>query len=479
VVTVRIAKKRPANAGWVGSLVTTQGLAKAGVEKKVLGRLGFKADVGQTAVVPSRDGTVKVLVGVGKEADLSDDRLREAGAAFTKGASDQRSAVLELGAVLRGRDVAAGVAAITEGVMLAGYRFDEHRSKARSGLGSVTIVGTGETGEAEGLQRGRVLGEAVCWARDQVNEPGGTLTPSVFATRIAERAEAAGVECEVLGKAAIVAERLGGVIAVNQGSVEEPRFVKLTYRPEGAVAELAFVGKGITFDSGGLSIKPADGMMSMKGDMGGAAAVTAATCALAELGLPVAVTTYTPLTDNMTGGAAQRPGDVFTARNGKTVEVLNTDAEGRLILADALSLASEAKPDLIVDLATLTGACVVALGPDIAGVMGNDEPLVREIEAAATAAGERVWPLPLPDRYRKQLDSTVADLKNIGTRYGGALTAGLFLREFVASGIPWAHVDIAGPAFADDGSNSLTPRGGTGFGVRTLVALAEARVEGF
>jgi leucyl aminopeptidase len=216
-------------------------------------------------------------------------------------------------------------------------------------------------------------------------------------------------------------------------------------------------------------------MMGMKGDMGGAAAVTAATCAIAELGLPVAITTYTPLTDNMTGGDAQRPGDVFTARNGTTVEVLNTDAEGRLILADALSIASEEKPDAIIDLATLTGACMVALGPEIAGVMGTDDSLVGEVEAAATEAGEKVWSLPLPKGYRKQLDSSVADLKNIGTRYGGALTAGLFLKEFVASGVPWVHIDIAGPAFAEDGSEPQNPRGGTGFGVRTLVALAAGR----
>jgi leucyl aminopeptidase len=478
VVTVKVAKKKPANAGWVGTLVTAQGAVRSGVDKKVLGRLGFKGEPGQTAVVPARDGTVRVLVGVGKEGDLGADELRKAAAAFAKSAADQRSAVLELGKALAGIDESDAVQALTEGLVLAGYRFDRHRSKPKSGLGSVTLVGTGSADEADGLRRGRVIADAVCWARDLVNEPGGTLTPTVFADRISERASDAGVEVEVLDRAAIERERMGGVLAVNKGSAQQPRFVKLTYSPEGAVANLAFVGKGITFDSGGLSLKQPEAMMGMKGDMGGAAAVTAATCAVAALGMPVAITTYTPLTDNMTGGDAQRPGDVFTARNGKTVEVLNTDAEGRLILADALSVASESKPDLIVDLATLTGACMIALGPDIAGLMSTDESLVDEIESAARVAGEQVWQLPLPKRYRKQLDSTVADMKNIGTRYGGALTAGLFLKEFVAGGVPWAHVDIAGPAFSEDGSDPQNPKGGTGFGVRTLVALAATRANG-
>jgi leucyl aminopeptidase len=478
LVTVKIAKKKPASAGWVGTLVTAQGAARSGVDKKVLGRLGFKGEAGQTAVVPARDGTVRVLVGIGKEGALTIDDLRTAGAAFAKSASEQRAAVLEMGKALAAVDPTDAVQALTEGLVLAGYRFDRHRSKPKSGLGSVTLVGSGSSDELEGLRRGRIVADAVCWARDLVNEPGGTLTPTVFADRIAERANESGVVVEVLDRKAIERERMGGVLAVNKGSTQEPRFVKLTYAPEGAVADLSFVGKGITFDSGGLSLKPAEAMMGMKGDMGGAAAVTAATCAVAALGLPVTITTYTPLTDNMTGGDAQRPGDVFTARNGKTVEVLNTDAEGRLVLADALSLASESKPDLIVDLATLTGACMVALGPDIAGVMGTDESLIDEIESAGKLAGEQVWPLPLPKGYRKQLDSTVADMKNIGTRYGGALTAGLFLQEFVAAGIPWAHVDIAGPAFAEDGSDPQKPKGGTGFGVRMLVALAAGRANG-
>ena len=250
--------------------------------------------------------------------------------------------------------------------------------------------------------------------------------------------------------------------------------VKLTYEPaaaNGSTQTVALVGKGITFDSGGLSIKPAEGMIGMKGDMAGAAAVIAAICALPALEAPVRVVAYTPMTDNMTGGDAQRPGDIYTAYNGSTVEVLNTDAEGRLVLADALSLASEEAPAAIVDLATLTGACMVALGDRIAGVMGNDADFRDQVADAAADAGERVWPLPLPDDYRSRLDSPVADIQNIGGgRYGGALVAGLFLRDFVGDDIPWVHMDIAGPAFLNepDGEQS---KGATGFGVRTLISL--------
>ena len=242
----------------------------------------------------------------------------------------------------------------------------------------------------------------------------------------------------------------------------------MTYTPEAPIASVALVGKGITFDSGGLSIKPAEGMMTMKCDMGGAAAVIAAMCALPALGVDVKVTSYTPMTDNMLGGDAQRPGDVIRSRNGTTIEVLNTDAEGRLILADALALASEDQPDAIVDLATLTGACMIALGDRIAGVMGNDDDLVDQLCDAGDNSGERFWPLPLPPEYRKLIDSSVADVKNIGSRLGGALTAGLFLQEFVGEGIPWAHLDIAGPAFSDEVDAEIG-KGGTGFGVRTLI----------
>jgi leucyl aminopeptidase len=282
-----------------------------------------------------------------------------------------------------------------------------------------------------------------------------------------------GVAVQVLDVAQLRQKKLGGVLGVGQGSQQTPRFLKLTYAPPGTSGRpLALVGKGVVFDSGGLSLKTGAGMETMKSDMSGAAAVIGAMSALQELGVKTRVTGYVPLVENMPSGTAIRPGDVLRIHNGKTVEVLNTDAEGRLILADALSLASEDKAAAVVDVATLTGACVVALGEKIAGLMGNDDAWTSQVRAAADRTGERVWPLPLPTDYRRGIDSSVADMKNVGPREGGALTAGIFLQEFV-DGVPWAHLDIAGPAFlsSDDGYHS---RGGTGFGVRTLVELARS-----
>jgi leucyl aminopeptidase len=253
--------------------------------------------------------------------------------------------------------------------------------------------------------------------------------------------------------------------------VHPPRFIELTYEPtKRSRGTVALVGKGITFDSGGYSIKTVDGMSTMKDDMGGAAAVLGAFSVLGSVDAPVTVKGYLPVTDNMISGDATRPGDVLHIRNGKTVEVLNTDAEGRLVLADALSIASEAKPDAIVDLATLTGSCQIALGNKIAGLMGNNRDLVAQVRDAARGAGERVWELPLPTDYRRQLNSDVADLKNVGSRYGGALIAGLFLQEFVDDDIPWVHLDIAGPAWATE-AEGITPKGATGYGVRLLLEL--------
>ncbi|MGH9277359.1 MAG: leucyl aminopeptidase family protein, partial [Acidimicrobiales bacterium] len=285
-------------------------------------------------------------------------------------------------------------------------------------------------------------------------------------------AEREGLALTVLDENAIVAERLGGLLGVAAGSDQPPRLIELVYDPPDARATVALVGKGITFDSGGLSIKTAEGMETMKTDMSGAAAVLAAMSTLSTTAPSVRVIGIIPATENMPGGNATKPGDVLRIRNGKTVEVLNTDAEGRLVLADGLSLAVEAGVDAIIDLATLTGACIVALGNRIAGLMGNDPGWVGQVNDAAARAGEHVWPLPLPDQYRKQIDSEVADIKNIGGgRYGGALTAGLFLKEFVGD-VPWAHLDIAGPARSDEDEGYLS-KGGTGFGVRTIVeALA-------
>ncbi|HEX2574898.1 MAG TPA: leucyl aminopeptidase, partial [Aquihabitans sp.] len=280
-----------------------------------------------------------------------------------------------------------------------------------------------------------------------------------------------GLDIEVLDRDAMVEAGLGGLLGVARGSYQEPKLVKLEHRPDGrAKGHVVLVGKGITFDAGGLSIKTATGMEKMKGDMAGAATVLGAMSLVPTLAPRVRVTAYLPLTDNMLGPDAMRVGDVLRIRGGRTVEVLNTDAEGRLILADALALAVEDEPDAIVDLATLTGACMVALGDRTAGLFGNHEALSERLLDAAEAAGEAVWPLPMPDHLRKPLDSEIADLRNIGTGgYGGASTAAIFLREFVGD-VPWAHLDIAGPADASSAYDEVS-KGGTGFGVRTLVRL--------
>lgn len=436
---------------------------------------GFEAKPGEALAVPTggRLGAKAViLVGVGDPAKVDLDALRRAGATVARRAGKcQTLATTLLDIAPEGVDRVDAAQALAEGIGLGTYKFLRYKGEGEpSKLRRVTIVGDGGAKVRSALQRAARVAEAVAWARDLVNEPSAGKSPADIAALARKVGRASGLEVEVLSGAKLAAQRLGGVIGVGQGSERPPRFVRLSYEPAGAKATVALVGKGVVFDSGGLSIKPASGMETMKTDMSGAAAVIAAMSALRDLDVKVRVVGYCPLVENMPSGSAIRPGDVLRMRNGKTVEVLNTDAEGRLILADALAMASEAKPDAIVDLATLTGACMVALGEKIAGLMGNDDALLEQVRAAAGRSGEPVWPLPLPEEYRKLLDSEVADLKNIsGGSYGGALTAGLFLREFVA-GRPWVHVDIAGPARAsnDDGVN---PKGGTGFGVRTILEL--------
>ncbi|HUD16773.1 MAG TPA: M17 family metallopeptidase, partial [Acidimicrobiales bacterium] len=307
--------------------------------------------------------------------------------------------------------------------------------------------------------------------------PPSSLTPERFADTFVRRfADVAEVSVEVWDEARIVTERLGGLLGVARGSAQPPRLVRVEYRPtnpvevDGRVPHLALVGKGITFDSGGLSLKTATGMETMKTDMGGAAAVMCAVDAAVALGARIRITAIAPLTENMPGGSATKPGDVLTTRNGKTIEVLNTDAEGRLVLADGLALAVEADPDAIVDVATLTGAAVVALGREIAGLLGNDDTLIGQVRAAGERVGEALWPLPLPDDYRSHIESEIADMRNVGRPgQAGATSAAMLLREFVGE-VPWAHLDIAGPARSDENQRYLS-KGGTGFGVRTLVAL--------
>jgi len=434
---------------------------------------GFEGKLGQTLVLAGGDGPVQVLVGVGPSREVTADKIRRAAAAYARAVARHRSVACTMAGGVGGVDAADAVAAATEGIRLASYRFTEYREasalKAPVNLAKVVLVAKGR-GMAAHLATANARVDAVELARDLGNEPGGHLTPEEFVRRARRALRGSGVRMTVWDEEQIRAERLGGVLAVNQGSVHPPRFVTLRYRPSSGTpkASVALVGKGVTFDSGGLSLKPAQGMMSMKIDMAGGAAVLAVMTALKAHKVPVEVTAYIPLTDNMTGGDAQRPGDVFTARNGKTVEVLNTDAEGRLILADALSIAAEAEPDAIIDIATLTGSASAALGTGYAALMATDDKLAGRLEAASGRTGEKVWRMPLPPEYRPQLDSTVADLKNIGSGpYGGALVAGLFLKEF-AGNKPWAHIDLGMSAIADT-ERGVVVKGATGFGVRALL----------
>jgi leucyl aminopeptidase len=438
-----------------------------------LAEAGFEGKAGESLAVPAAGVTAKavVLVGVGPEADLTLDGVRRAAATVARRASKGAKVATTLLDLLPDADRAAVAQAIAEGVVLGAYQFLRYKQEPKpTKLEQVLLIGRSSSAVDKALERGATVARAVCFARDLVNEPAGALTPTDLAAQAKAIARGSALRVKVYDEVAITSERLGGLLGVAAGSSQPPRLIRLEYAPQGATGTVALVGKGITFDSGGLSLKTAEGMETMKTDMSGAAAVIATMSALSDLGVKTRVIAYVPTTENMPGGRAIKPGDVLKIRNGKTVEVLNTDAEGRLILADGLSMASEDQPDAIIDVATLTGACVVALGDKYAGVMGNDDGWVRTVCAAADRTGERMWPLPLPAEYRKLLDSEIADLKNVSQgRYGGALTAGLFLQEFV-NGAQWAHVDIAGPARAssDDG---YTPKGGTGFAVRTLIEL--------
>jgi len=439
---------------------------------------GFTGTLGDTRVLPGpAAGKTTVAVGLGRRADLDAAGYRRLGATLAQAATRyRRVATTVLAHRPDGIDVAIAARALAEGVVLGSYRFTTYKSEPTPfALERVVVVDDGGRSTTAALTTGQAIGDAVCIARDLVNEPGGTLTPSVFAERAVNYGRDYGFAVRVRDERAIKRARLGGLLGVNRGSFEPPRFVELSWAPTSgrAQATVALVGKGITFDSGGLSLKSTAGMKGMKGDMAGAAAVLATFCALEATRPSVKVLGYLPLTDNMPGADATRIGDVLHIRNGTTVEVLNTDAEGRLVLADALVMASEARPTAIVDLATLTGACITALGDRMAGLMSNDDALSAGLLEAAEAAGEDMWRLPLPSYLRAKLDSDIADVKNVsGGREGGALVAGLFLQEFVGTGIPWAHLDIAGPAEAADNDGEVR-KGGTGYGVRTLVRLLE------
>jgi leucyl aminopeptidase len=466
----------------------------AALDREWCERQGFSGKTAQVLVLRSlgaasggKSGPDVVLVGVGSGDSLQGDRgleaVRRAAGAFVRSAGRSGSALLVLPAV-GDEPVAEVAAAAAEGGALAAYRFDAFTS-ADPGPALSTLVLGGPTGAAdeaagvaEGASRGARVAESVALARDLVNEPAGSLTPERFAERVVDRFEGTPtVAVSVWDEDRIAVEHLGGLLGVAAGSTRPPRLVRIEYRPadpisvDGRTPHLALVGKGITFDSGGLSLKPAGGMETMKTDMGGAPAVLAAVDAVAALGGRIPITAWAPMTENLPSGTAMKPGDVLTTRSGKTIEVLNTDAEGRLILADGLTLAVESGPDAVIDLATLTGAAVVALGKEIAGLLGNDEELVSQVASAGSRAGEPSWPLPLHEDYAAHIESEIADMKNTGRAgQAGTISAALLLREFVGD-VPWAHLDIAGPSRTED-NRWYNTKGGSGFGVRTLVALA-------
>ncbi len=469
--TVTLAATPPRGASAIDIPTPSTAVSKLPADKKRAAKLqGFEGKPGQALVLAGNgSGPVEVLVGLGKPSEITIDRIRQAAAAYARAVSKHEHVACTLAAGIGGVEATAAIPAVTEGMRLATYRFTTYKADSPVKLKKITLIASGR-GLRASLSTANAIVDAVTLARDLGNEPGGSLTPQVFATRAKRLATKTGIKVTVWDEARIRRERLGGLLAVNQGSENPPRFLTVRYVPTGRKpkANLALVGKGITFDSGGLSLKNPNGMVTMKVDMAGGAAVLAAMSALPAVDAPVAVTGFIPLSDNMTGGAAQRPGDVFTARNGKTVEVLNTDAEGRLILADALAVAAEGEPDAIIDIATLTGSASVALGAGIAALMSTDDKLATRLEQASGRSGEKLWRLPLPSEYRSQIDSTIADLKNIGSGpYGGTLVAGLFLKEFTDKR-PWAHIDMGMAAFSDS-DRGLVVKGGTGFGVRVLI----------
>jgi leucyl aminopeptidase len=466
--------KTPTGMDALGIPVTSEGALpkEVSLSRKTLESLGFTGKVGQTYVVPAEKGAVSVLIGVGELTKLDTASLRKAAAAFARAAANFASVSTTLANIGRlDRKIAAQV--VVEGMSLATHRYTDLKTvdKKAPKLAHVSLVGSGAA-TTSGAKRGQVIANATNMARDFANMPPAYLTATIFANKAVEIAGESGLKVEVFNKDQLLAMGCGGIVGVNRGSVEPPRMVRLTYKPTGAKGKphLVLVGKGVMYDSGGISLKPSDPSHAMmKGDMSGAAAVLATMSTLKALGCTNQVTGYLMCTDNLPSGSAMAMGEVLTMRNGKTVEIHNTDAEGRLVLADGLSLATEQKPDAIVDIATLTGACQRALGSGMAGVMGNNQKWIDQLTAAAERTSDKLWQLPLEREYRPALDSYVADMKNVGGE-AGAITAALFLEEFVGD-TTWAHIDIAGPMWTDS-DNGWLQKGMTGYGTRLLIDAA-------
>lgn len=461
----------------------------------VLETLGATGGEGEVTKLPAPSGfkaPVVLAVGLGtvpeKDETYGTDALRRAAGTAARALTGSKKAGFALPA-----EDAEDTGAIAEGALLGAYSFDAYKENgsgkgkegknskdAKGPLAEIALLGGKPRDKAykAAVERATAVSEELNRARDLINTPPNDLNPEAFAAVAAAAAKEHGIKVQILDEKALAKGGFGGILGVGVGSDAPPRLVKLSYTSSKAKKHLAFIGKGITYDSGGISLKPAGHNETMKCDMAGAAAVFAAVVSAARLGLEVNVTGWLALAENMPSGSATRPGDVLRMYSGKTVEVLNTDAEGRLVLADAIAKASEDGPDAIVDVATLTGAMMMALGSRTFGIMANDDAFRAAIHDASEEAGEPSWPMPLPEHLKKGMDSPTADIANMGERMGGGLVAGLFLQEFVGEGITWAHLDIAGPAFNEGGPFGYTPKGGTGTAVRTLVRLAERTAAG-
>ncbi|MFE4255570.1 leucyl aminopeptidase [Streptomyces sp. NPDC056910] len=489
-IVVGVAKGAASKSGGLVVAPGAEAVDKAydGKLAAVLETLGASGGEGEVTKLPAPSGfkaPVVLAVGLGpvpeKDETYDAEALRRAAGAAARTLAGAKKAAFALPV-----EDSGDAGAIAEGALLGAYSFDAYKESAQDGkngkapLAEIALLGAKPRDKAfkAAVERALAVTEELNRARDLVNTPPNDLTPEAFAAVASAAAKEHGIKVQVLDEKALVKGGFGGILGVGAGSEAPPRLVKLSYTSSKADKHLAFVGKGITYDSGGISLKPAGHNETMKCDMAGAAAVFAAVVAAARLGLKVNVTGWLALAENMPSGSATRPGDVLRMYSGKTVEVLNTDAEGRLVLADAIAKASEETPDAIVDVATLTGAMMLALGNRTFGIMANDDAFRTSIHEVAEEVGEPSWPMPLPSDLRKGMDSATADIANMGERMGGGLVAGLFLQEFVGEGITWAHLDIAGPAFNEGGASGYTPKGGTGSAVRTLVRLAERTADG-
>jgi leucyl aminopeptidase len=456
-----------------------------GAISSLISRGEIKGKFGEVSIVHTFGKLLARMVaiaGLGKSQDFDVDRIRRVAGEFCRALRKlncHKVATILHGAGIGGVEPEASAKAIAEGALLGLYSFTKYKKPEYEDIEEILIV-VREKEKVPILEsaigKGKVVAEAANLARDMVNEPANYMTPSQMAEIAKEIAGKYKLECKVFNREDMEAMGMGALLGVAKGSNQPPKLITLAYKgDEHSEKAMGFLGKGITFDSGGISIKPSEGMDEMKGDMAGAAAVMTALGAIAQLKPKINVTAIIPATENLPSGTALKPGDILKAMNGKTIEVISTDAEGRLILADALSYAVKQGLSPLIDLATLTGACRVALGLLYSGVFGNDQNLVEKVLKAAERTGERMWQMPMPEEYKEQNKSEIADIKNTGNRYGGAITAALFLAEFVDN-TPWVHLDIAGPRLSGKESGYMV-KGAVGFGVRTLVelALSEAR----